>query len=41
VGIDAEDLDTMTSSADAAYRDARSRLGPVARAVTWLRWPLT
>ncbi|HEX5063653.1 MAG TPA: hypothetical protein VFV99_29950 [Kofleriaceae bacterium] len=41
IGIDAEDLSTMTSSAEAAYQDARSRLGPVARAATWLRWPLT
>lgn len=41
IGIDAEDLTTMSTSAESAYRDARRRLGPVARAVTWLRWPLT
>lgn len=41
IGIDAEDMATMTSSAEAAYKDARSRLGPGARAATWLRWPLT
>lgn len=41
IGIDADDLSTMTSSAESAYRDARSRLGTVARATTWLRWPLT
>jgi hypothetical protein len=40
IGIDTEDLETMTDSAQTAYRDARSRLGPVARAATWLRWPL-
>jgi hypothetical protein len=40
VGIDADDLETMTDSAQAAYQDARSKLGPVARAATWLRWPL-
>jgi hypothetical protein len=40
VGLDAGDLATMTTSADAAYRSARGRLGPVARVVTWLRWPL-
>jgi hypothetical protein len=41
IGIDAEDLATMSESAERAYRDARSRLGSVARATTWLRWPLT
>ncbi len=41
VGIDAEDLSTMLESAQCAYRDARSRLGTVARATSWLRWPLT
>ncbi|HEY5948509.1 MAG TPA: hypothetical protein VIV40_23590, partial [Kofleriaceae bacterium] len=41
VGIDAEDLSTMTASAQDAYHDARRRLGPVARAATWMRWPLT
>ncbi|HEY5925069.1 MAG TPA: hypothetical protein VIV11_25480, partial [Kofleriaceae bacterium] len=41
IGIDAEDLTTMTASAETAYRDARSRLGPMARATTWLRWPMT
>ena len=41
IGIDADDLSTMTSSAESAYRDARGRLGTVARATTWLRWPLT
>jgi hypothetical protein len=41
IGIDADDLSTMTASAESAYRDARERLGTVARATTWLRWPLT
>jgi hypothetical protein len=40
IGIDADDLATMTESAESAYRDARARLGTVARATTWLRWPL-
>jgi hypothetical protein len=41
VGIDAQDLSAMTASAQAAYQAARQKLGPVARATTWLRWPLT
>jgi hypothetical protein len=41
IGIDADDLSTMTASAESAYRDARGRLGVVARATTWMRWPLT
>jgi hypothetical protein len=40
VGLDAGDLDSMTSSAETAYRSARRRLGPAARALSWLRWPL-
>jgi len=41
LGIDAEDLQVMRSSADAAYAAARRGLGPLARAVGWIRWPLT
>jgi hypothetical protein len=41
LGIDAEDLEAMTGSADAAYHAARRGLGGFARAVGWLRWPLT
>jgi hypothetical protein len=41
IGIDADDLTAMASSADAAYRAARTGLGTVARAIGWLRWPLT
>jgi len=41
IAIDAGDLSEMTASADAAYRTARQSLGPVARTVAWIRWPLT
>ena len=40
VGIAADDLSTMESSAETAYRSGRRNLGPIARAVGWLRWPL-
>ncbi|HET7502089.1 MAG TPA: hypothetical protein VFK02_13825 [Kofleriaceae bacterium] len=41
VGIDAEDVSEMARSASAAYGSSRARLGVVARALAWLRWPLT
>jgi hypothetical protein len=41
IALDAGDLSEMTASADAAYRSARSGLRPIARAVGWVRWPLT
>jgi len=41
IGIDADDLDAMSTSASTAYRAARAGLGKVARAIGWLRWPLT
>lgn len=41
IGIDADDLAAMSASADAAYGSARGRLGPLARFVAWIRWPLT
>jgi len=41
LGVDAEDLAEMGSSADAAYRSARAPLGPVARVGAAVRWPLT
>jgi hypothetical protein len=41
VGIDVEDVSDMQTAADAAYRSARGRLGAFARAIAWLRWPLT
>jgi hypothetical protein len=41
IGIDADDLSAMSTSADAAYHAARSGLGSTARALGWLRWPLT
>ena len=40
LGIDAEDLAAMRSSADAAYDLARASLGLTERIVGWLRWPL-
>jgi hypothetical protein len=40
LGVDAGDLADMSASADAAYRSAREKLGPVARASAQLRWPL-
>lgn len=41
VGIDHEDLSGMAQSAELAYRSGRGRIGPLARALAWLRWPLT
>ncbi|MCW5806429.1 MAG: hypothetical protein KIT31_28960 [Deltaproteobacteria bacterium] len=41
VGIDAQDLSDASSAAETAYRSARARTGTVARALGWLRWPLT
>jgi hypothetical protein len=41
LGVDADDLSEIQTSAMAAYRSARGKLGRIARAVTWLRWPLT
>jgi hypothetical protein len=41
LSIDAADLDQMTTSADSAYRSARARIGIVARALSWLRSPLS
>lgn len=41
VGIDADDLTDMQASAGRVYRAARAGLGGFARAIAWLRWPLT
>ncbi|HEY0483760.1 MAG TPA: hypothetical protein VGD37_39850 [Kofleriaceae bacterium] len=41
VGLDAGDLADMQASADLAYGAARTGAGRFARAVGWLRWPLT
>jgi hypothetical protein len=41
LGIDADDLSEIRTSSLVAYHSARGKLGRVARAVTWLRWPLT
>ncbi|MEO8700491.1 MAG: hypothetical protein ABI867_10625 [Kofleriaceae bacterium] len=40
IGIDAEDLGTMGTSAETAYREGRGKAGVGARAMSWLRWPL-
>jgi hypothetical protein len=41
IGIDADDLGAMSISANTAYHAARAGLGTLARAIGWLRWPLT
>ena len=41
VGLDGGDLAEMQASADSAYDSARREVGGVARALGWLRWPLT
>jgi hypothetical protein len=41
VGLDAGDLTEMQTSADTAYRAARTGLGGLPRLFAWLRWPLT
>ena len=41
VGLDDGDIADMQTSADAAYRAARTGIGGFARATGWLRWPLT
>ena len=41
IGIDAGDVSDMQAAADAAYHSARGRISGIARAIGWLRWPLT
>jgi hypothetical protein len=41
VAVDAGDLDAMDAAAREAYASARRPLGPVARVLAHLRWPLT
>jgi hypothetical protein len=38
--VDATDLESMKRAASAVYRDSRMRVGRLARALSWLRWPL-
>ena len=38
--LETTDLDVMRDAAQTAYRAARRRAGRVARALSWLRWPL-
>lgn len=40
VRVDAADLDAMTNAAGEVYRASRERVGWLARALSWLRWPL-
>jgi hypothetical protein len=40
IALDHDDLVSMDVEADVVYRAARARIGAVARAATWLRWPL-
>ncbi len=40
IGIDATDLSDMATAAEATYRAARKKLGPLARATATVRWPL-
>lgn len=40
VGLADTDLADMATAADATYREARSKVSPVSRALSWLRWPL-
>lgn len=40
LGVDAEDLATMSAAADAAYASARAPLGTVAKLGAAVRWPL-
>jgi hypothetical protein len=41
VGLDTGDLAEMQTSADTAYRAARTGIGGLPRLFAWLRWPLT
>ncbi|TMQ12649.1 MAG: hypothetical protein E6J90_30785 [Deltaproteobacteria bacterium] len=41
IGLDTTDLAEMGTAADVAYRAARTGIGAFARAISWLRWPLT
>ncbi|APR79241.1 Hypothetical protein A7982_04588 [Minicystis rosea] len=40
VRVDAADLEAMTQAAGSVYDHARARAGWLARAISWLRWPL-
>jgi hypothetical protein len=40
VGIADSDLVDMARASDAVYGDARRTVGPIARTIAWLRWPL-
>ncbi len=40
IGLDADDLDEMGRSAEAAYRASRRTASPAARAIAWFRRPL-
>jgi hypothetical protein len=40
VRVEATDLDGMVAASRTAFRAARQRVGSIARALSWLRWPL-
>jgi hypothetical protein len=40
VRVDAGDLDAMDRAARSVYEAARRQIGWLARAASWLRWPL-
>ena len=40
VAVADTDLDEMATSAEGVYQAARGKVGPIARALAWLRWPL-
>jgi hypothetical protein len=40
IAVDNADLDEMASSAEVAYRSARTNTGTLARGAAMLRWPL-
>ncbi|HJZ85900.1 MAG TPA: hypothetical protein VKN99_12055 [Polyangia bacterium] len=40
LAVDQQDLSAMRSAAESVYRAARSRVGSLMRALSWLRWPL-
>jgi hypothetical protein len=40
VRVDASDLASMQGDAASVYGAARRKVGRVARAASWLRWPL-
>jgi len=40
LGLDDGDLEAMRAAAEGTFTAARRKIGVVARAASWLRWPL-